>query len=175
MQVKSFVYFLIGALVCSGCSQLRLVAQIEFPAGAKPPQAGEAPGLQDSLKTKNQDAQNDSMRARLDSARVAAVANDREAESHFPNSARTKLIPFREKSKTVWTSIGVGALGGMVIGIIIGSATKPDYPSEEHGWTYMIYGTAIGCAVGTVVGVIVAANDGVLLLGEGTPEIVPDK
>ncbi|MGH7601066.1 MAG: hypothetical protein ACREOI_32310, partial [bacterium] len=169
MQVKIFIYCLIGAFLCSGCSQLRLAAQIEFPAVAKQPQSSEVGALQDSLKTKDQHVQNDSMRARTDSARVA-VANDLKAESHFPNGARTKLIPFREKSNTVWTSVALGTLGGMVIGAIIGSATKPDYPSEEHVWTYMIYGTAIGCAVGTVVGVIVAADDGVLLLGEDTPE-----
>lgn len=174
MKVEIFFCCLIGAFLCSGCSQLRLAAQIEFPAGAKPPQTGEAAVLQDSLETKNQHVQNDSMRARTDSARVA-VANDLEAESHFPNGARTKLIPFREKSNTVWTSVALGALGGMGIGAIIGSATKPDYPSEEHVWTYMIYGTVIGCAVGTVVGVIVAADDGVLLLGEEAPEKFPDK
>jgi hypothetical protein len=174
-KVKRFVFCLLGAFLCSGCSELRLVAQIEFPEGAKQPQTGGVYGFPDSIKTKKQNVQNDSARARIDSAQVVDVASECDAESYSANGARTKLIPFREKSKTVWTSVAVGALDGMVIGTIIGAATKPEYPSEEHGWTYMIYGTAIGCAVGTVVGVIVAADDGVLLLGEGAPEKVPDK
>jgi hypothetical protein len=38
------------AFLCIGCSELRLVAQIEFPEGSKHPQAGEVFG--DSLFVK---------------------------------------------------------------------------------------------------------------------------
>jgi hypothetical protein len=103
MKVKIFIYCLFSAFLCSGCSQLRLVAQINFPEGEKLPQAGETSGLQDSLKTKNYYVQNDSARARIDSSQVIAAASEREAESHSPIGARPKLIPFREKSKIVWT------------------------------------------------------------------------
>lgn len=174
MKVKSFIYCLIGAFLCSGCSQLGLVAQIEFPEGAKQPQVGHSSGLQDSLKTKNHNVQNGSAQTHVDSSRVAAVAKKREAESYSPMGARKKLVPFRERTQTFWTCVGACTLGGFVIGTVLGMAQEPKYHGEDSGWptiTGMMYGTAIGCGVGVVVGTIVAAKDDILMLGDESGEI----
>lgn len=162
---------LLLAFLCIGCSELRLVAQIEFPEGTKHPQAGEVSG--DSLKTKNQDVQNESTQTRIDSVRAVIVAGDHEAESCSPMGARRKLVPFRERSQTFWNCVGACILGGLVIGTVIGMVQEPEYYGEDSGWstmTGMVYGTAIGCSVGVVVGTIVAAKDDILMLGDEAGE-----